>query len=331
MAMSTIDVESIASSASPIHVNEASFAPQYLASLPDITEYLSPYLLKTLEMLHKVHGSSNIIKKICLSLSYHNICSTAFFGNTRPTVTLENYNMKQFTDNNRLPSRLPFIADHCATVIPVTCEKHNNRGVMHDIVEAMRQTTNLVTDQCGIYAFFPPTTLDIQTYLSSKWPEKYPPHKGVASGWRNTVNQCLTHGQGWNFLTFPPIDGTKNKRHLLFERAFNGSYIVGSGQCKGLNDLKPKFLNRSTRRREQQEFPSPPTSPSDDGSSPTSIPSEWSLEWSSANTAPGESDHSAGIAAVKDEIQRTQSPAESGRNLHNVEADLIRMLMPGRQ
>jgi hypothetical protein len=53
------------------------------------------------------------------------------------------------------------------------------------------------------------------------------------------VNQCLTHGQGWNFLTFAPMDGTKNKRHLLFERAFNGSIVVGSGQCKSFNDMKP--------------------------------------------------------------------------------------------
>ena len=50
-------------------------------------------------------------------------------------------------------------------------------------------------------------------------------------------------------MTFPPIDGTKNKRHLLFERAFNGSYIVGSGQCKGLNDLKPRAKAAITRTR----------------------------------------------------------------------------------
>ena len=53
------------------------------------------------------------------------------------------------------------------------------------------------------------------------------------------MNQCLTHGQGWNFLTFPPTDGSKNKRHLLFERAFNESVVIGSGQCKAFNDMKP--------------------------------------------------------------------------------------------
>jgi hypothetical protein len=155
--------------------------------------------------------------------------------------------MKDFTDRYRLPHHLPFISDGCAQIIPFTPTKPNH-GVMEDIIEAIRRTTilDLPVHQP---VFYPPTTGDIQMYLSQRWPEKYPPANGVASGWRNTVNQCLTHGQGWNFLTFPPIDGTKNKRHLLFERAFNGSYIVGSGQCKGLNDLKPRAKAAITRTR----------------------------------------------------------------------------------
>lgn len=194
-------------------------------------------------MLHNVYGSSQVIKDICLSLSYHHTHTVAFLSHTCPTSSLETYNMKHYTNATPIPSHLPFVADHCAAIIPPTSENHD-RGVMNDVVEAMRRITVITTDNGGLYAFYPPTTQDIQSYLSSRWPQKYPSTKGTASGWRNTVNQCLTHGQGWNFLTFPPTDGTKNKRHLLFERAFNGSYIVGSGQCKGLNDLKPKNSRR---------------------------------------------------------------------------------------
>ena len=161
--------------------------------------------------------------------------------------------MKSFTDRNRLPHHLPFISDDYAQIIPFTASKLNH-GVMEDIIEAIRRTTFLhLSGQTPV--FFPPTTGDIQSYLAMRWPEKYPATNGVASGWRNTVNQCLTHGQGWNFLTFPPIDGTKNKRHLLFERAFNGTYIVGSGQCKGLNDLKPKSKAPIQRTRRPTTTP----------------------------------------------------------------------------
>lgn len=300
MALSTINVQSFASPASS-HMNDASFELQ--DELPDITQYLTPYFLKTLEMLHTVHGTTDVIQNICLSLSYRNIYSTAYLSNTRSTITLEEYNMKHFTDSNPLPSRLPFIADHCSTVIPQTCDKHGH-GVMNDVVEAMRRTTHFITDENDIYAFIPPTTQDIQTFLSSQWPHKYPPARDVASGWRNTVNQCLTHGQGWNFLTFPPIDGSKNKRHLLFERAFNGSYIVGSGQCKGLNDMKPKYQNRTTspmrRQQRPRQLPTPPTTPESTASDMfSSSPTEWCLSRDLRDMSPGELRPTDGLGAVE--------------------------------
>jgi len=177
--------------------------------------------------------------------------------------------MKFFTERSGLPHHLPFIGDDCAQIIPFTASKPNH-GVMEDIIEAIRRTTTLQLNN-ETPVFYPPTTGDIQSYLASRWPQKYPATYGVASGWRNTVNQCLTHGQGWNFLTFPPIDGTKNKRHLLFERAFNASYIVGSGQCKSLNDLKPK--SKTTVQRTRRPIATPP--PTSDDTDPEMTTSPW--------------------------------------------------------
>jgi hypothetical protein len=332
-----MNTHSIASQNHSSVVHEPSFGVQDVSNLPDITQYLTPYLLRTLEMLHNVHGASPVIQNICLSLSYHHTHSTACLSHTRPTTNLEDYQMKQYIDTNPLPSHLPFIADHCATIIPSTCAKQNN-GVMADIVEAMRRTTTLIINQQGHFVFSPPTTQDIQNYLSSAMPEKFPPTKGVASGWRNTVNQCLTHGQGWNFLTFPPTDGTKNKRHLLFERAFNGSYIIGSGQCKGLNDLKPKNNNRNSSRRvgaakpTYTQYQTPPTTPESFPSSQYITSPEWSLDYSSLLSCGGGStqclDSSAGLAAIETGLVASMQspPVESGRSLAEVEADLIRML-----
>ena len=318
--------------------NEPSFGVHDVSDLPDITPYLTPYLIRTLEMLHNVYGTSPVIKNICLSLSYHHTHSTACLSHTRPTTYLDDYQMKRYTDSNPLPSRLPFIPDHCATIIPSACDKQNN-GVMADIVEAMRRTTTLHINQKGDFVFFPPTTQAIQNYLSSVMPEKFPATKGVASGWRNTVNQCLTHGQGWNFLTFPPMDGSKNKRHLLFERAFNGSYIVGSGQCKGLNDLKPKNNNRGNSPRGAAkavatQLPTPPATPDMFPSLGCVVSTpEWSLDSSlfmlscgGGSTQP--LDSSAGLAAVEAGLVASMQspPEESGRSLADVEADLVRML-----
>ena len=335
-----MDTLSIASRSYSSIVNEPSFGAQDISNLPNITQYLTPYLLRTLEMLHKVYGTSPVIKDICLSLSYHHTHSTACLSHTRPTTYLDDYQMKRHTDTNPLPSRLPFIPDHCATIIPSACDKQNN-GVMADIVEAMRRTTTLTVNQRGHFVFFPPTTQDIQNYLSCAKPEKFPPTKGVASGWRNTVNQCLTHGQGWNFLTFPPMDGSKNKRHLLFERAFNGSYIVGSGQCKGLNDLKPKNNNRGNSPRRAgtakpvlTQLPTPPTTPNTLPSSGYVVSTpEWSLDSSlfmlSCSGSPTQLlDSSAGLAAIEAGLVASMQspPEESGRSLADVEVDLMRML-----
>ena len=110
---------------------------------------------------------------------------------------------------------------------------------MDDVVEAIRQTTTAVTTPDNTTQWMPPATQDIQQYMSSTWPNKYRPDIADAKGWKNSVNQCLTHGQGWNFLTYVPQVG-KNKRHFLVERAFNGVCVLGSGVCKGLNDRKPK-------------------------------------------------------------------------------------------
>jgi hypothetical protein len=164
--------------------------------------------------------------------------------NVRSTTSLEVYDMKSMIQKNPLPPLLPFLADTCATIIPESCDRHTP-GAMDDVIAAIRATTRLITPENHFTA---PTTIEIQEWLSSHRPEKYPASKENAAGWRNTVNQCLTHGQGWNFLTYPPVEGSKNKRHLLFERAFNGTYIVGSGQCKGLNDLKPKKRLRASER-----------------------------------------------------------------------------------
>ena len=109
---------------------------------------------------------------------------------------------------------------------------------MDDIIEAIRhKTTPAIVD--GQTRWMPPTTQDIQQFMSCTWPTKYRSDVADAKGWKNTVNQCLTHGQGWNFVTYVPQTG-KNKRHCLVERAFNGVCILGSGVCKGLNDRKPK-------------------------------------------------------------------------------------------
>src|SRR5271167_4173712 len=204
MAVYTIDVQTLGSPTSSVDIVDGRALAedkeeQNMSNLPNITQLITPYMLKTLEMLHKVHGTSDVVRKICLSLSFHHTHSMAGLSHTRPTVSLEHYNMKHFTDTNPLPSRLPFVGDHCAAIIPnATYDNKHHTGVMDDIVEAMRQTTFLTVDHTGVYTFVPPTTQDIQNYLSIKYSDKYPRNKSVASGWRNTVNQCLTHGQGWN-------------------------------------------------------------------------------------------------------------------------------------
>jgi hypothetical protein len=202
---------------------------------------------------------------------------------------------------------LPFIADHCAAIIPTGGDIHA-AGMMDDIVEAIRYTT-LPCPQGG---FYPPTAQDIQGYMSTTYPERFPLNKDTAQGWRNSVNQCLTHGQGWNFLTFPPTDGSKNKRHLLFERAFNNSFIIGSGQCKGFNDQKP---NRRSKSPKTSSLPKPlVTPPSEPQGPPVVLLHETPTE---------------GLARVETSMTGTE-PRRAERTLEEVEYDLMRMLMPTR-
>ena len=166
------------------------------------------------------------------------------------------------------------------------------------------------------------------------------------------MNQCLTHGQGWNFLTFAPIDGTKNKRHLLFQRAYNGSYIVGSGQCKGLNDLKPKSRAVITRPRRPSRTPSSPSQTDVDITSPppmtmstpehkrqdlmiTKFP--WSIDttfeqlWERARTTKYPSTlldkAEARLLAL---MPSTDGPVESSRTLDEIEVDLMKIFGSNR-
>ena len=307
-------------------------------------------------MLHKVHGSTPLISYLCFNLSYHSLFTDAQYSSSRPTLSLEIYDQKDFITNNPLPSCLPFIGDHCSTILPPSCDKRHY-GTMDDVVEAMRRTTILATDDDGV-SFIPPTTFDIQTYLTSTWPNKYPESTPPTAGWRNSVNQCLTHGQGWNFLTYPPIDGTKNKRHLLFERAFNGSCIVGPGQCKGLNDLKPnkqpparKPANKANGSTTQSTSTpitptsTPPTSPEDTGNNFFTISSpDWSLEWENylslnpESLATSISSESSGMQMDLDVVDSGLSVADidtsfqaTERSLEEVEAELRVMLGPFKE
>jgi hypothetical protein len=179
----------------------------------------------------------------------------------KATIPLEEYSMKACTAANPIPCGLPFIGDFCSALIPdgtklpawsaPACHKGKGGSVMHDIIESIRQETKPHTFEDGVY-YLPPTTTEIQKYMSVTWPEKYPQSVPDAKGWKNSVNQCLTHGQGWNFVTYDPLEG-KNKRDLLVERAFNGVCVLGSGQCNGLNDKKPKTsptIGRATPRKQ---------------------------------------------------------------------------------
>jgi hypothetical protein len=212
-------------------------------ALPIALPRLTPYHLQTLETLHSVYGSHSATQQICRSLSIEQLIS-----NTKPNTPIETYNKNFFIEFNSLPTPLPFAADHCAAIIPLTNDTNGGR-LMVDIVDAIRHTTVIDTSSSGEVSFQPPTTQDIQKYMSDVSPTRYDPTVGVATEWKNSVNQALCHGQGWNFLTFPPTDGTKNNRHLLFERAYNGSYIVGSGQCQTLNKNKPKRVKSPPKSR----------------------------------------------------------------------------------
>lgn len=211
-----------------------------LSTMEDIAPLMTPYLMQTLITLHRVYGSSSDIMAMCCELSLSQAASARAGATSAPVFPIGFYNMRERVDKNPIPSPRPFIPDFSAAVIPRSQKLPawlppstytRGRSVMDDVVEAMRQTTHLTRDGDG---YLPPTTLNIQYYMANMWPDKYDGNVAEAKGWRNSVNQCLTHGQGINFLTYS-VDG-KNKRHLLFERAFNGVCVLGSGQCKSLND-----------------------------------------------------------------------------------------------
>jgi hypothetical protein len=295
-------------------------------SLPDFTP--KAYVLTTLQTCYSLYGADPVIPRICEEVIYQNSYGMSTrHCYTRPTVDLYNYNMNLFTANSSLPASLPFVGDHMAAIVPEGSH-HHAVGTMDDIVQAMRCTTRV--NSTG--KFEAPTTPDIQEYLSSTYPAKYPASTAVASGWRNSVNQCLTHGQGWNFLTYPPVEGSKNKRHLLFERAFNGQLIVGSGQCKGFND-KRRAADKTPKRgkvyRNSQQLPSPPITPTHEYW--TSLP-----ETPALGRGIGPVDLSQHSMLASEELEMLEvgmtgmPPAPAERTLEEVEADLIRM-MPGLQ
>lgn len=242
------------------------YSPQGV--LPDLSSHINTYLFKTIKMLHEVYGTSPDIKELSLKASFVSVNNP-----TGAYLSLHDYKMSDFVNSNDLPSPFPYLSDRCATIIPSSTERrHGTSGIMEDLVEAIRYATHVERTISGELIFNPPSTAEIQTWMSTRWPDKYPVNKQVARGWRNSVNQCLTHGQGWNFITYSPrATGTENgkiKRHLLFERAFNGSYIVGSGQCKGLNDQKTK----APRKKPPSTPPSVPSASSTSTSTSTSTP-----------------------------------------------------------
>jgi len=287
------------------------------SSLPNIMDALTPYHLRTLETIHRIYGTSPITKAFCLSLSYHKHNSNSCLSHTIPIFDISTYDMKFFTDKHPIPSPTPFAPDHNAAILPSSCTTVNE-GAMVDIIEAIRYTTCIaVTPSLGECTFYPPTAADIQTWLSKKWPERYPSTHGTAQGWRNTVNQCLTHGQGWNFLTFSATDGSKNKRHLLFERAYNESIIIGSGQCKALNDMKPNKRQKQSPVRCMKTIKSDfnvTTRSSDNNifnASPLLLPTKFN---NSSSTWSSESIHSFSDSLVQSSIEYNSSIISSPIN-----------------
>jgi len=217
----------------------------------DISLDMTSYGIQTILTLHRIYGNTSTTKRLCLDVSRTQSALISAGTLNRPIFSLEEYSMKDIKALYHLPAIYPFLPDNCATKIPEGTNLPERsdpdvyvagKSVMHDVVEAIRQRTVPTPDYTGHY---PPSTTEIQGYMSANWPDKYPGTVAEAKGWKNSVNQCLTHGQGWNFITYDPVEG-KNKRHLLLERAYNGVCILGSGQCKALNDKKKLKKQSST-------------------------------------------------------------------------------------
>jgi hypothetical protein len=200
--------------------------------LPDITHLLTVHVLKTVQTVNRLYGPSSLAADICLKASFASVNNPR--GSQLPR---EDYDKSDVISRNPFPTPLPYLADNDALIIPSSLKRfRTNSAVMEDIVNAIRHTTNLSSTSDSI-CFHAPTTTEIQSWMSRKWPEIYPSETPVSSGWRNSVNQSLCHGQGWNFISYQTtVNGHKVSYHVLFERAFNDSCIIPTGVCKKLNE-----------------------------------------------------------------------------------------------
>jgi hypothetical protein len=207
------------------------------AYLPDITKKLTVHTYTTVQSLHKYYNKYPDIRQICLEVSYAAVEEDEPRG---ATISYHEYEKQKIIDENPLPLSFPFLPDRCVIAIPPNLEQGHNSSIMEAVVEAMRHTVHREIGPDGRSHFSPSSTTEIQQWMSENDPTNYPASTAAARGWKNSVNQCLTHGQGWNFVTYPPLHGSKIKRHMLVERAFNGSIVVGPGQCKSYNDQKGK-------------------------------------------------------------------------------------------
>jgi hypothetical protein len=135
------------------------------------------------------------------------------------------------------PISLPFLMNNLAMVITESVRSHKHTyGIMDDVVAVIRGRATATLSPEGEIVFQAPTGQEIKDYMQEAWPHKY---NLTQKGWQNSVNQCLTHGQGWNFLKYV-IDAERLNRYVLFERAYNGRIVLGSGQCKKLHDDRRK-------------------------------------------------------------------------------------------
>ena len=211
-------------------------------SFPLITfkDIVTPFQLQTLEHLTRAYSLTTSTPGLCLGISLDYLGPTPTSG-IPPTADYITYDIKTIMNDNPIPTVLPFLKDSLSTVIPEETLGKQVQGAMLDAISAIRSSTSLIPDphNPSNFRFQPPNTQEVQNMMQFLWPEKYKPAAGEAKEWRNTVNQCLTHGQGWNFISYEDTDGGgKLKRHILFERAYNGLCILGPGQCKALNDKR---------------------------------------------------------------------------------------------
>lgn len=222
--------------------------------LPNIQSQLTPYTMRTLEMIHQIHSPSEITYFLCQAIAFRGFHPNMPKCNTSPTVEPEKYEQSVFTKMYPAPRYLPFLGDECGVIISAerigTVQPGKDGNIMEVVVEAMRHTTKLIrsdnTSAAGpSYEFVLPTSEDIMKHMTSIDAAKYPESAASAHGWRNSVNQCLTAGQGINFLSYG-VPRDRNHRYILLERAFNGSIILGSGKCRAINDLKPKKARRTS-------------------------------------------------------------------------------------